>query len=400
MSAKKKVLVTIPYLPFPARSNGVSIRYFPILQYLSKSCDIHLMVISSFSGEPEALQEAAQYVERISYYTRTAKQVTLLQKIKARLSALLPSHKPFPMYCYDHPEIEEFIKSSVGDEIYDVALTVTSWYVEHIREHVKAKRYSMDVIDSLYAIHSRKIPMGMMQKYDTRKIKRWENELIARVDYASYISPMDRQMATDNRYGEDKVGVIPNGIFIEDKTDEKVTIGGFVLGYLGNMAYNPNIQAALRLYKIFLTLKPRFPTLKLIIIGRTPVQEVLDLQHTPDVIVTGAVDNIWPYVNAVNVFVFPMETGGGQQNKLLEAMCAGIPVISTPLGNTGIGARHGSEILEAETDDAIVRAVTSLIEDEDQRNAIGVNGKAYIERTFRWPSILEKVEEKYLGVRK
>lgn len=400
MSAKKKVLVAIPYLPFPARSNGVSIRYFPILQYLSQFCDIHLLIISSFSGEPESLQEAAQYVERISYYTRTIKQVTLLQKIKARLLAFLPSHKPFPLYCYDHKEIEDFIKASAGDEIYDVALTVTSWYAEHIREHVRANRYSMDIIDSLYAIYSRKIPQSIMRKYDTKKIKRWENELIAKVDYASYISPMDCEMATDGRYSEDKVGVIPNGTFIQDKTEEKIDIDGFVLGYLGNMAYDPNILAALRLYKIFLKLKPAFPCLKLIIIGRAPVQEILDMQQTPDVIVTGAVDNIWPYVNAVDVFAFPMETGGGQQNKLLEAMCAGIPVISTPLGNTGIGAKHGEEILEAATDEDIILAIASLVEDEVKRRAIGANGKEYIERTFRWSSILKKIDEKYLGVQR
>lgn len=400
MSAKKKVLIAIPYLPFPVRSNGVSIRYFPIIQYLSKTCDIHLLVISAFSGSPEALQEASQYVKRVSYHTRETKKIKLIQKLKVRLLAFLPSHKPFPMYCYDHDEIESFIKSAVNEEVYDVALTVTSWYAEHIRNHVRAKWYSMDVIDSLYAIHSRKVPMNLIEKYDTLKIKDWENRRIAEVDYASYISPMDCRMVTDGRYPEDKVSVIPNGIYIQDKTEEKIAMEGFVLGYLGNMAYDPNIRAALRLYKIFLMLKPRFPYLKLLIIGRTPVPEVREMEKTPDVIVTGAVDNIWRYVNAVNVFVFPMEIGGGQQNKLLEAMCAGIPVVSTPLGNTGIGAKHGEAILEADTDDEFVQVIAGLIEDESKQNMIGAKGKQYIETTFQWSSIFKKIDANYLGIRK
>src|SRR4029079_1233690 len=87
------------------------------------------------------------------------------------------------------------------------------------------------------------------------------------------------------------------------------------------------------------------PELSLYIIGSNPVDSVRALGKKPGVTVTGTVDDIWPYVNAIDLFVFPLWKGTGLKNKVLEAMYAKRPVVTTRIGNEGIDAVSGRDLV-------------------------------------------------------
>lgn len=397
-AAKKKLLVCMPDFPFPARKNGISIRYFPILEHAAKSFDIHLLTVVEGNVSDEFITEAKKLCSQVSIYVRKPKKVSLLTKLVSRLRALIPGNTPFSYFQYDKPEIAHFIAEQTHNNHYDVALSVLVNYQGLIKSLVKASRYTMDVIDSPYSTRLRTQGTSLLSRYDGWMIKQWERRALASVDYACYISPLDRAIGAGTHVNEKHIGIIPNGLFINDHSDEKINFNCNTIGYLGHMGYPPNICAALRLYKIFSTNKHQLHNTKLVIIGRDPAEEIKQLKSDPDVIVTGTVDNIWPYINGVDTFVFPMEIGSGQQNKLLEAMGAGRPVISSTLGNSGIGARHNEEIIEANNDSDIANAIITLSSDKDLAQRISLSAKQFINTRYSWPAIYKQLDSTLLKI--
>lgn len=397
-TAKKQLFVCMPDFPFPARKNGISIRYFPILEHAAKQFDIHLLTVVEGNVSAEFIEEAKKFCSQVSVYVRKPKKVSLLTKVASRLRALVPGRTPFSYLQYDEPEIARFIAEQTQSKHYHVALAVLVNYQGLIKSLVKATRYTMDVIDSPYSTRLRTQGASILARYDGWMIKQWERRALNSVDYACYISPLDRTIGAGPQINDQHVGIIPNGLFISDHSDEKIDFKSNTIGYLGHMGYPPNIGAALRLYKIFSDNKTRFPNTKLIIIGRDPAEEINRLKSDPDVIVTGTVDNIWPYINGVDIFVFPMEIGSGQQNKLLEAMGAGRPVISSTLGNSGIGAIHNQEIIEANNDADIANAIAALSSDTALAQRISLAAKQFINTRYSWPAIYKQLDSTLLKI--
>lgn len=399
---KKRLLVCMPDLPFPARKNGISIRYYPIIVHASAIFDIHLLVISNGDGKSdidiEGLHEAKKYCTNISVYHRKPKKVNFLTKLYARAKTLLPVTTPFTELRYDEAEIASFIKTKTQGQEFDVALCVLIPYQSLIKKIVTAKQYTLDVIDSPYSTIMRTAGNSPLKRYDALMVKLWERRVLKSVDRACYISPLDRQLGAGKNIDEQKIAIIPNGLFLHDHTEEKKIYGCPTIGYLGHMGYPPNIKAALRLYSIFQARRNELPNTKLVIIGRDPAAAITVLSQDPNVIVTGTVDNIWPYVNGIDLFAFPMEIGSGQQNKLLEAMGAGKLVISSTLGNSGIGARNQHELIEANSDTEIGDALVRFTHDPVSARDIGKRAQDFTERTYSWPSILNKIDQHLLNI--
>lgn len=396
MQSKKNLLVCMPDFPFPARKNGISIRYYPILEHAAKKFNIHLLIIAEGKVGQEAILEAKQFCEKISVHTRTPKNVSTFKKLTYRTKSLIPYTLPFDLIRYDEKDIETFIAQETKNTIYDNALCVLLSYQHLVKKVVQANRYVIDFIDSPYSTSFRKKGRSLLKAYDSFLLKLWERKTINALDYACYVSPLDRKLGAGINLNEEKIGVIPNGLYLNDFSEEKIDFGCNTIGYLGHMGYPPNIKAALRLYSIFKTHCLKLPNTKLVIIGRDPSPEITALAADKNVIITGTVENIWPYINGVDLFVFPMEIGSGQQNKLLEAMAAGIPVISTELGNSGIGATHNEEIIIANSNQEIGNSMVSLLQDNQRRQRIGITGKKFITENYYWPSILNIIDTKLL----
>lgn len=392
---KETLFICMTHLPYPVRKNGISIRYFPIIAHLAKRFDIHLLVVADYPVKSEEIAEAEQYVKKCSIYIRQPINVALARKIFVRLKTLLPNQLPFPTYCYDEAQISHFIASETAGKQYDAALCVCPPYAHIVLDKVAAKRYVMDAIDSVYVYMMREEDRNILEKWDTLSVKRWENQLIRRMDYSSFVSGRDIMHLCEPDISKDKVGVIPNGIYINDYIESRIPTDGYVLGYLGHMGYTPNIEAAKRLASLYIDLKKNHEQLRLFIIGRLPTEEIRALGEIPGITVTGDVENIWPYVNAVDTFVFPMARGAGQQNKLLEAMFAGRPVVSTSVGNGGVGAINRESAMIADSDEDLKTAITTLINDDKLRKKVGEGGRRLVTETYHWPAILTRLEHVY-----
>ena len=312
--------------------------------------------------------------------------------------ALSPFGRPYLFAAYHSGDVLRRLRAFVAGERYDVVLWVGPRRRElllRLTPLLSGARLVYDSIDSPYLYYSREPRPagvgGLWRSFDLWKTRRWEKSLLRGLDSTAYISAPDAAAACNG----DAAGaqIIPNGIYLAgEKAPDGAAANGMTVGFLGAMDYLPNIRASLRLYeKIFTPLKKELPALKLAIIGRSPTPEVSALA-SPDVEVTGTVESIWPHVAGVSVFVYPMIGGAGLQNKILEAMHAGKPVVTTENCRKSIGARDGREILVGRSDEELREHTRALVTQPEYARDLGIRGKAYVDRTFEVSQVVKRFQ--------
>jgi glycosyltransferase involved in cell wall biosynthesis len=155
-----------------------------------------------------------------------------------------------------------------------------------------------------------------------------------------------------------------------------------------------NVDAVLYFYrKVFPLVRNHFPAAQFWVVGGNPPGQLQDLCiGDPSVRVTGFVEDIWKYYNSASVFVAPILVGGGVIVKILDAMAAGVPVVTTTYGNEGIRAEPGNELFVADTPEDFASRVISLLREDNLRHRVGENGRAFVTKYFGQNRILEEFE--------
>jgi glycosyltransferase involved in cell wall biosynthesis len=261
----------------------------------------------------------------------------------------------------------------------------------------------VDFIDSpsLWAIRRKEgeFRFEPLNRYERWKTLRWEGNIIRQTEGTIYISRVDAETVPPAYAPIGKRHILPNGINLPDGTNTKrAALPSPNIGFLGTMGYAPNIEAAVCLYsEVFVPLREILPDLTLVVIGRYPSTSIRELGKKPGVIVTGEVEDIWEYVNAIDVFLFPLLRGAGLKNKILEAMYAGRPVITTEIGNEGIDAVSGEHIVIGRTKEDFRRETINLLGSPEERARLGNAGNVFVLQKFSWDRILTDYENLLLG---
>ncbi len=150
----------------------------------------------------------------------------------------------------------------------------------------------------------------------------------------------------------------------------------FVGGYL----HPPNVDAALWLAREIMPLVWRdVPEARLLVVGADATPELLALAG-PRVDVTGFVPDVQPLYDRARISVNPLRYGAGVKGKIVASLAAGVPVVTTPIGNEGIGLRDGVEVLIGEDAPAIAARIVALWRDPARCAAIAQAGRAVLER--------------------
>lgn len=393
-----KLLVVMPDVPYPPRENGFTIRYFPIIDYLALRHDVDLVAITVRSGIESEIEYMRKKLSRLCIVDQSNKCVqSPWRKIYTRVKSWFPWNTPLEFVHYEADEHISRIRNFVDNVAYDAVIWVTSShadYISRLKPFIKSRRWVIDFVDSPSLFSSRKRG-GFLLNYEKWHTLLWEAGLIRGADVPVYISPVDARTVPRALTGGKVPHVIPNGIYVDDYVEHRLTsVSPLSIGFLGNMGYQPNIQAALKLHEqIYLPLKNKLPELELYIIGRSPAEEVKALGEDRCIHVTGTVENIWPYVNSVSVFVLPLDAGAGQQNKILEVMYAGRPVIASKISNGGIGAVHKRQILVCGENPAEwIAAAYELLTENEKAERLGKAGRQFAIKQYVWPAICSEYE--------
>jgi glycosyltransferase involved in cell wall biosynthesis len=224
--------------------------------------------------------------------------------------------------------------------------------------------------------------------------RRYESFMFDVCDRVVVVSEADRRMF-ESLPSALRTVVIPNGV---DRVDVTRTDRSMEIVFVGNFGYTPNQRAATTLAtEILPRVRTEVPEARLALVGADPPPAIAALAGD-FVRVTGWVPDVVPCLARAACFVAPMTRGAGIKNKVLEAMAAGVPVVTTPMGNDGIEATDGVEILLAATIEDIVRQTVRVLRDQTFGSRIGAAGQDRVRRRHAWPAIVARYEALYTEV--
>lgn len=223
-------------------------------------------------------------------------------------------------------------------------------------------------------------PVRLLLRRERRAVERYERAIFDDFDHHTIISDRDRQFIDHDR--RDAIRLLPNGVDQHAFAPRTETTDAELL-FVGNMSYSPNIMAAKILAREILPrVRETRPECRLLIAGTTPTRAVRRLEND-SVTVTGWIDDIAGCYARSRVFVAPMVAATGIQNKLLQAMAAGVPCVTTEMANQALGA-DSSEVILARTPSEFAKAIDDLLGDPEAARDLGRRGRELVLRSFQW----------------
>jgi polysaccharide biosynthesis protein PslH len=190
----------------------------------------------------------------------------------------------------------------------------------------------------------------------------------------------------------ERVRVNPFGTEVPKQIGDTQEEAGTVL-FVGGFRHWPNVEAALWLgEEIMPVLRSLVSGVRLLIVGNEPPSEVRRLE-AEDVVVTGAVPTVEPYLRRAAVIVAPVRSGGGMRVKVLQAMGLGKPVVTTPLGAEGLARAPGDPpVLVAADADALAAATARLLREGGERAALGKRAHTFVREHHSWTAYRQRLE--------
>lgn len=168
-----------------------------------------------------------------------------------------------------------------------------------------------------------------------------------------------------------------------------------VLGFLGSMDLKLNQDAALTLIQeIYPAVQQQLPDkeVSVLIIGRNPPRQLLDLARQGHITVTGTVPDILPYLHQVDILVLPLQSGAGSKLRVLEAMSAGVCVVGSPLALVGAGLTTSTRL--ANNHEEFVHAICQLAQNPKSRHKMVLEARQLVTERYSWEHITSQLAQK------
>jgi glycosyltransferase involved in cell wall biosynthesis len=191
-----------------------------------------------------------------------------------------------------------------------------------------------------------------------------------------------------------RVYVVPNGVDAQFFSPLGNSRDPETLLFFGTLDYGPNADGLIWFCReVFPRLRESHLSVRLEVVGLNPPPRVLDLERIPGVHITGFVPDIRPKLWSATMCVVPLQVGGGTRLKILEALAAGCPVISTSVGAEGLDLVDGEHLLIADDADGFARGAIALLGSEDLRNRLARAGRQVVAQRYDWQQIALRLED-------
>jgi sugar transferase (PEP-CTERM/EpsH1 system associated) len=257
----------------------------------------------------------------------------------------------------------------------------------------------IDVDSEKWRLYSQfcKPPVSLIYAREAGLLAKYEEEITKRFSRVLVVSESERHVLRKLCVGE-CTEVVSNGVDLEyflpppDNANRAVRP---IVVFTGVMDYFPNVDAVRFFCKsIFPLVRDGVPGAQFYIVGRNPTRSVRKLAQQSGVVVTGTVSDVRPYLAQAAVAVAPFRLARGLQNKVLEAMAMGLPVVGTSETFKGITATAGDGIRIADDPQSFAEHVIDVLKvNPDTRRCLAKQTRSYVERNHRWDDQGQKLEK-------
>jgi len=385
-----KILFVCHRLPFPPNRGG-KIRPFNIIRHLTESG--HSVTVGSLARSDEERAEGQplrEYCEKLF-----VGQINPAAAV-AHMVARLPTSMPSSMGNFYSRSLHQEIREELQKTRYDLIFVHCSSAAQYVRSASGVPSIldfgDMDSQKWLDYSTYRRLPMSMGYWLEGTKLCREEKRLARRFDLSTCTTEAELQTLR-GFVEEQRTDWFPNGVDAECFSPTDDPYDPDQICFIGRMDYYPNQQAMLNFCNSMLPLiRVRWPAIKLIIVGAEPSLEIKNLAERPGVKVTGTVPDVRDYISSSALSVAPLVIARGTQNKILESMAMGVPVICSKNAAGGVDAVPGQHLLVAESPEEYADCIIRLLESADERRELSLAARQRILSSHSWPASMTKLD--------
>lgn len=388
-----------PYLPFPPSSGG-QIRSYNLLKNLAEKHQITLFSLITSEEEKKYLSRVKNFCSKVVVFPRPERPWMLENILKTGFSLY-----PFVVVRNLSPEAKIAIKEELNSNIYDLIHAEMFYIMPHI-PHTKVPILLVEQtigfeVYQHFADNSPFWPAKPFLYFDIFKIKFWEMKFWRQATRVVAVSQDDKQKMLSLVPGL-KVDVVPNGVgedlmsLIEEKKAlrQKPTIF-----FQGNFHWLQNTEAAKILtQKIFPLIKKKVPEAVCLIAGQVAQEKMGKIGGT-DVQIrdleTSDIEGVKKAYREATIFLAPIEGPGGTRLKILGAMAAGVPVVTTSTGIAGIEARDKKEVFIEDDYEKMAEIAVKLIKDKNLYQRVTRSARDLVKKKYNWKKIAEELGRIY-----
>ncbi len=385
-----KVLFLCHRVPFPP-SSGSKVRAFHIIRHLSEQGNE--VTVASLARSREELECAAGLGKFCA--------ASMIEPVGdalawARMLAWVPTSRPSSFGYFHCARLARRIGQALDAHAFDVVFAHSSSMGPYA---LRAPQSALRVLDFCdmdsqkwrdYA-RSKAFPQSLGYRLEAVKLERSEAELATQFDLCTCATPAElgdlQRLAPDA-----SADWFPNGVdsaFFQPADGYDANL----IAFIGRMDYYPNQHAVWNFCRDVLPrLRERRPELRFEVIGADPPRWIRDLARLPGVLVTGSVPDVRPYVTRAACTVAPLRIARGTQNKVLESMAMGVPVVCSPQVSKGVDAVAGQHLLCAASADDYVEAIGRVMGSSALRTRLAVEGRRRVLTHHSWTASMARLD--------
>lgn len=383
-----KILFLSSRIPFPP-DRGDKVRTLFFLRSLANLGELCLVSLVDPKADAQAMQEMKKEFTD-SHFVPHSRWRALLNMIRN-----IFNRYPFQVAYYYNPRLFGLLKEL------SIQRDFSFIYCHLIRMVPYARLFShdrvvLDYTDCISLEYSRSLEhlsfaRRLFFRIEAKRTMDYELRVANLFRENWVISPVDIQVL--GLKAHHRSIVMPNQVRIPEQIPEMAFHNRLI--FTGNMSVAHNVVAAVNLSKkIMPALLRKYPSLKLYIVGADPNPDILALDGENNTRVLGFVEDLYAELLKADIFVAPMYFSAGIQNKALEAMACGLPVVSTSNVAQSLDAQDEVDMMVADDNSEFVHKIEHLLENPEARDQIGRAGRALVLSKYAREAVIKLLNER------
>ena len=383
-----RILFLSQRIPYPP-NRGDKITTWRLIQRMRRH---HQVTVVAFAHDRADL-EAAEKLNQLGFPT----YAFCHDERRARLRSLplLLTRRPLTLGVFGSSQLQSKVDQLAADA--DLGYAYSSSMGAFLLPHPHLARVMhFAELDSdkwrQYAGRSR-FPWSWVYRREWRRLEAFERGVAHAFDESVFCTPLEERIFQERIPGPSSM-VLRNGVDLDRLRPAPEQAEPAHLVFVGVMDYLPNIDGCQHFVSEVLPLvRQRFPRARFTIVGSKPAPEVQALSSEPGVSVTGFVEDPREYLRRAAVSVAPLRIARGIQNKVLEAMAMGLPVVGTTSATQGIEGQPGRDFLLADSAQDQAAAICGLLAEPTAARELGARARAFVEERYDWEVVLKPLDE-------
>jgi sugar transferase (PEP-CTERM/EpsH1 system associated) len=389
------VLFVCHRFPYPPKRGG-KIRPFQMIRHLSEQG--HRVVVASLARSADEAEEG----QGLTPYCAEFDMVQVNETVQnMRTVGCVVTTSPSSMGYFYSPELARRIGARLEAQRFDLIIVHCSSVARYV-EHAKGVPRILDFGDMdsqkwLAYSHHKPFPVSTGYWLEGTKLEREERRLSRVFEICTVTTKAELETLNGFDSGT-PTGWFPNGVDAEYFTPTGEPYDPDTISFIGRMDYYPNEACMTDFCQQTLPLlRQRRPGIRLLIVGADPSPAVMRLGDIPGVTVTGSVPDVRPYVRQSALTVSTLSIARGVQNKILESMALGVPVVTSPTAAGGVDANDGEHFLVASSPQGVADAILRIARDPVERDRLSRAGRERMLSHHSWKGSMERLDRIVAG---